>query len=663
MIIAGRILTAIVRRALIALCFFVSCMKLSAQVNTDNVTIMGRNALGAEDYVTAIHYFSQVIGAKPFLDKPYYYRAFAKYSLDDFGGAVADCSRSIEINPYQIEVYQLRGLCYSNLRKFDEAIADYSHILKENMTDMASRFNRGLCYLQLHRYDEAKADMRVLLKGRSSVARAYKVLIQANLEQGDTLTAMATADTLLMEVPADADGWALKGQYALQQQRYEEADTCMTKAINAQPNNHEYYLARALARNGYNRFGNAVADYDKVIALVPEHFVAHYNRGLIRALIGDRNRAIEDFTFILGKDPENTLARYNRALLRQQTGNYRGAVEDYSRLLREYPDFLYGYLSRAQCYRKLGNTREALNDESVVARANLDLSFNQRRRRPVKKVRLVSDRAFEHYDQLVEEDNDSTGSVFGRLFAADNFGAVQKHHTEVRLLPPFILTLRPKQAGRHYLPDPYLPEARTFGKKLSGNVVLRLTTESSQSDAMVPVVEPDTAVLHAPGERRLLRSVLLSDAYDYAEALEVLSSGAGEIAPEIRLLTALQTSALVLRQFGAQTAADDGKAALGKLQLADMELEQAARLSPGNVCVLYNRACLAAARGNSKGAIELLSEAIASDADFAEAYYNRGILCWQTGDRQQAMADFSQAGELGLFKAYNLLKQMLSEKK
>ena len=35
-------------------------VSLYAQLNTENVIVMGRNALGAEDYVTAIRYFNEV---------------------------------------------------------------------------------------------------------------------------------------------------------------------------------------------------------------------------------------------------------------------------------------------------------------------------------------------------------------------------------------------------------------------------------------------------------------------------------------------------------------------------------------------------------------------------------------------------------------------------
>ena len=39
----------------------------TAQLNVDMTIMLGRNALGMDDYLSAIHYFNQAIAAKPFL--------------------------------------------------------------------------------------------------------------------------------------------------------------------------------------------------------------------------------------------------------------------------------------------------------------------------------------------------------------------------------------------------------------------------------------------------------------------------------------------------------------------------------------------------------------------------------------------------------------------
>ena len=54
-----------------------------AQLNTDRVLAIGRNALYFEDYALSIQYFNQVIKVKPYLTEPYFYRAIAKIQLED----------------------------------------------------------------------------------------------------------------------------------------------------------------------------------------------------------------------------------------------------------------------------------------------------------------------------------------------------------------------------------------------------------------------------------------------------------------------------------------------------------------------------------------------------------------------------------------------------
>ena len=62
----------------------------SAQLNTDRITAIGRNALYFEDYVLSIQYFNQVIKLKPYLAEPYLLRAIAKIQRQDYTGALKD---------------------------------------------------------------------------------------------------------------------------------------------------------------------------------------------------------------------------------------------------------------------------------------------------------------------------------------------------------------------------------------------------------------------------------------------------------------------------------------------------------------------------------------------------------------------------------------------
>jgi len=291
------------RRAVYAMFYVLLALfplhKAAAQVDADMVTLMGRNALSVDDYLTAIRYFNQAIEAKPYLSRPYYYRAYAKFTLEDYKGAEADCAKSIELNPFIVEVYQLRGLCRIHNDNYKGAADDYTRVLSEMPDDQGSRYNRALCYLQEKDYAKADSDLTVMINRWPRYYRTYLVKAQVALEQKDTLRAMQWVDTLLVKNPKEGNAWSFKGRYALQNEDYGLADSCLTQAILYLPRDFELFVCRAQARHALDRFGLAIADYDRAIELQPSHFVAHYNRGLLRTQVGEDNAAIEDFDFIL----------------------------------------------------------------------------------------------------------------------------------------------------------------------------------------------------------------------------------------------------------------------------------------------------------------------------------------------------------------------------
>ena len=70
------------KRHLTYLLLLVICPLMGwAQINTERVMAIGRNALYFEDYVLSIQYFNQVINAKPYLADPYFFRGLAKINL------------------------------------------------------------------------------------------------------------------------------------------------------------------------------------------------------------------------------------------------------------------------------------------------------------------------------------------------------------------------------------------------------------------------------------------------------------------------------------------------------------------------------------------------------------------------------------------------------
>ena len=108
----------VLRHIILLLILLPTASGIKAQINTDQVMNIGRNALYFEDYILSIQYFNQVISAKPYLAEPYFYRSIAKLNLDDYNGAEEDATLAIERNKFIIDAYQVcRRRCYTCHRK------------------------------------------------------------------------------------------------------------------------------------------------------------------------------------------------------------------------------------------------------------------------------------------------------------------------------------------------------------------------------------------------------------------------------------------------------------------------------------------------------------------------------------------------------------------
>ena len=152
------------KKIFLNLLFVLSLTVATAQVNTDRVMLIGRNALYFEDYVLAIQYFNQVIGSKPYLAAPYYYRGMAKFFLDDFKGAEDDCSLCLERNPYWLAAYQLRGAARQNREDYEGASADYARSLEYLPEDKITLLNMGIVNIELKKYDLAEKTFEDVLR-------------------------------------------------------------------------------------------------------------------------------------------------------------------------------------------------------------------------------------------------------------------------------------------------------------------------------------------------------------------------------------------------------------------------------------------------------------------------------------------------------------------
>ncbi len=673
-----------------------------AQINTDRVMSIGQNALYFEDYVLSIQYFNQVIKAKPYLAEPYFYRAVAKYYLDDFKGTEADASLCLERNKFLTRAYELRGAARQNMEDYPGALEDYNKGLEYNPENRQLLVNKAIVQIQKKDYNDAEQDINLLIKYHPKYAKAYLLRSTMHLEEKDTLAALSDIDASLSIDKYYAPAYDQRALLYYYTSDYKRSLKDLNEAIRLEPRNSLYYIRRGLVRYFLEDIKGALSDYDIVVSMDENNRVARFNRGLLRAQVGDDNNAIEDFDVVLQQEPDNFIALYNRGLLREQTGDYKGALEDINRVLEEYPNYTTGYFIRSDIRKKLRDFRGAEKDYWYAS--DLQQKANQGKLDATaittNKPREESDKTIEKFNSLVVYDKDQETKS---KYTSDLRGRVQDRRVSVDLEAPFVITYYERVDGieRSKYFDKSLDDLNKelqfrlkliltnaespltddqvsahfhsideFSSKLGSNKedvdayfgramdFMVLQDLSAAIEDFTKVIELDPSFSLAYFNRAVVRYKQLEivDHSDYDN-----SSSAGTPAINISMGKGTRKVTSPGLQVKDPEIQSPEKRRMYEYELIIRDYDQVIRLNPKFAFAYYNRANLRAAQKDYKSAILDYNEAIRVEPELAEAYFNRGLARLSTGDNERGLADLSKAGELGIVNAYAIIKRMISE--
>jgi tetratricopeptide (TPR) repeat protein len=528
--------------------------------------------------------------------------------------------------------------------------------------------NLSLCRIRQKQFDEARTALDQLLTVSPRYTHGYLMRAEVSLEQKDTLAAERDYDHAIELDRFDPDTWASRAMLRLQQEHYKEAEDDLDQAVHLSVRNAGVYINRALARYHQNNLRGAMSDYDFALDVEPNNFIGHYNRGLLRAQVGDDNRAIEDFNFVIDMEPDNMMAIFNRALLLDQTGDLRGAEKDYTTVINEYPNFWTGYQYRAQVRRKLGDAKGADADEFKLLKAQIDKMNGVKQK--TDNTRKKSDKNMDNYRKIVVADNDEADERYASAYR----GRVQDKNVTVTPRPLFALTYYErhddvKSQVNYYKAIEELNARHILPERLKVTNEEAPLTEAQVNKHFASIDQFSARLDQNPAdtEARFARALDFYLVQDFDAALEDLTELINQ-QPDYFLAyfcRSLIRSKQIEYQKNEKAETDTQDARMTKAMDYDLvkrDLDRVVELAPDFVYGYYNRAAVLSTLKDYHGALADYDKVLQLDEKNADAYYNRGLTHIFLGNNKQGVHDLSQAGELGLFQAYNILKRFTERK-
>ena len=647
---------------------------IQAQINTDKVLAIGRNALYFEDYVLSIQYFNQVIRSKPYLAEPYLYRAMAKLNLDDYQGGEDDLNQCIKINPFLYYSYLYRGIARQYQNNFTGAIEDYNKGLQLRPEDKQILINKGIAYVQDKDYDSAIIALDTLIMYQPKFAQAYNILGSVYAEKGDTVNALNNYNQSLVLDKYFAPAYAQRGILYYQQGKYKNALSDYNEAIRLEPKQLGYYINRGLVKYNLNDLRGAMADYDAVLILDAQNTIGRFNRGLLLEQVGNTRQAIEDFNVVIGNEPNNFMAIYNRAILNNELRNYKDATADLDQVLAEYPYFVPGYYFRSEVKRAMNDAKEA--DKDYWYAYDLEQKLKQEK----AKGKIITGKGIFNPSDSIKSEMDTDGKnarersdknieKFNRLVMYDKEeevkssykneirGRVQDRQVKVDLAPEFVVSYYEK-------PEDIDKAITRFDKTISdynARMILKMQLKVVNKEAALSDQQAQFH-FHSIDDYSLAidRNSSNADAY-FGRALDFmvlqdLTEAANNFTQAIDLrpdFVLAYFDRAVVRSKLLQIANSEGNASRSEIQNLNMNTQSKANNSLQPATNPYTQPKIDLNNSTAKKENQQLldydqiiqdyDKVIQLNPDFVYAYYNRaGIRCYQK-DFRAALTDYNEA--------------------
>jgi tetratricopeptide (TPR) repeat protein len=684
-------------------------VSVQAQINTERMMDIGRNALYFEDYVLSIQYFNQVIGAKPYMADPWFYRAAAKLYLEDYKGSEEDCTKALERNSFLVRAYLCRSYARMSLKDYEGAIGDCEKGLEFDVENKTLMQNKAIAQLSLKKFKDAEKSLDDFIKKYSTDVAGYMIRGELNIDRGDTLAAVEDFSRAISVDRYYAPARAGRAYAYLQLENYGNALPDLDEAIRLDPDVPAYYINRGLARYNLNNLRGTLDDFDRVIRLDPNNELAWFNRGIIRQQVGDLNRAIEDFDKVIYLDPEHYTAIYNRALLRGQTGDLKGGIADLTKIIGEYPNFTPALYQRSEYKKKIGDLKGADKDYfaawSLEDKVKAERAARQRNPQKyavadsIKDAQKEKKRNMDRYNKvIIAENDDATKSKYQNPMR----GRVQDKNVEVQMEDLFTITFyeqsRPGPSRRimdysNYLEILMEAGLKDYQKLLISNQELALSNDQANHH-FKSIDDISSRISTSIGETSnkttaalfFARGINFALVQDLNSALEDLSK-AIENQPDF-ILAYFERANIRFRKINFeysekindedvttksnkgykgfdnssepknQSGISIGEKVFGTdYDLVMHDYDKILELNPKFIYAYFNRGYIRSMQRDYRNALIDFTKAIELNPDFAEAWFNRGITQIYLGDREHGIADLRMAGQLGLYKAYNLIKR------
>ncbi len=233
------------------------------------------------------------------------------------------------------------------------------------LEELESVFAQALAFHRAGLLGEAEQLYRRVLEHRPGSFDCQHLLGVISYQRGNCLEAVRQIDAALKINSRVVDAHLNRGNALLRLKRFDEALASYDKAIALKGEPDAALLnCRGSALRNLGRLEDARVDLDRAIALRPDLLEAYNNRANVLKDLGRPDEALADYDHAIALKPDNADAFNNRGNLHKQLAHHDKALADYQKAVALRPDYPEAFYNHGTMLLELHRYEEAVTQLS-----------------------------------------------------------------------------------------------------------------------------------------------------------------------------------------------------------------------------------------------------------------------------------------------------------
>jgi tetratricopeptide (TPR) repeat protein len=248
-----------------------------------------------------------------------------------------------------------------DIQKIEEKISEADREIQDFKAKFINKIQRA--------YQDLPAAIPFQLSSRESSENLPELLLSI-IKNVKVITSLSD----LVPFQPTAEDYFKLGNACFFEERYEDAIANYDRSVALNPELPEAWSNRGLSLKNLEHYEESIANYDKAIELTPDFCAAWYNRGISLGFLERHEEAIISYEKAIELAPENYEVWNNRGVSLDKLGHHEKAIASFDQAFNLKPDFYQVLINKGIALAKRRRYEDALASHEQALNLRSDYS-------------------------------------------------------------------------------------------------------------------------------------------------------------------------------------------------------------------------------------------------------------------------------------------------